>query len=116
MIPDTRGNWPLWETTIHSVSQGLAEIIIHPEGGAGFDGVAKEVPAELLVVGDAVGFLRSVLGAAAVGDDQFAVRQCLEVIEPELADFLHHGVGVAFEVFLVLGKRVVIPEVLGDPG
>ena len=79
------------------------------------DGVGEEVPHDLLVIRHAV-LGGAVLGRPAHGHHQTAVGQGLQLVFPELADLLEHGVGHVPQVFLVAAEGVVLPQVLAVPG
>ena len=88
---------------------------IHAQGLRHLAVVLEKVPDDLLVVHHAV-LARSVLGRPAVGRDQRAVGEFLEMVLPVLADFLDHRIALFPQEPLVLGEGEMFGHVLGVPG
>ena len=82
---------------------------------AGGEIVRKQVPDELLIHRHAVRRW-TVLGRETLRHHERAVGQCLKTIFPELAQFLQDGIGHRAQILLVLGERIVLPEMLAVPG
>ena len=76
--------------------------------------VVEQVPDDLLVVADAV-LGRPVFGRPAQRRDQPAIRELLQMVEPELAHLLHQRPGLAAQKSAVLRVGKVLPEVARVP-
>ena len=88
---------------------------IDAERLGGIQVVLEQIPDQLLVVHHAI-FARAVFRRPAVGGDQAAIRQFLQMVFPVFADFLDDGIGGLGQVIVVLGERPVLEDMLGIPG
>jgi len=60
--------------------------------------------------------MRAVLGRPAIGYDETAVGQPLEMVLPELAGLLEDRIGGLVQIIAIAAERVVLPEVQAVPG
>ena len=102
------------EVLLHG-GDGRLVVRIHAQGARHIEVVLEQVPDDLLVEHHPV-LARTVLGRPALGRDQPAIGQLLEVVLPEGADLLDQRIGDLAQVGGIAGEGPVLVEVLGVPG
>ena len=101
--PDLR-----FEKSAPKVCDVITELFVISQHIGGFDRVGEEIVDDHLVVGDAF-FRRTMFWRPPVGRHQSSIRAPLQMVVPELAGFLEHGIRGLAEVALVASEREVLP-------